>query len=620
MLAARAVAEELLRSGTAHVAIAPGSRSGPLALACAAAFGDRVSVHADERSAAFFALGMARWMQAPAAALCTSGTAVANLLPAAVEADRARVPLLLLTADRPPELRGCGAPQTIDQAGLFAPFARASIELPVPEPTAPVLRATRAAMGRAVAATRGALPGPVHVNAPFREPLDPRPVEADAAPIGALAASDPLAYLGREGRPFAPALDARPAALEGAATIRLADALAHARRPLLVCGPDAASGPEEALALLSLARAAGAPLLADPLSGLRSVGVVSDNVMPAYDAVLRSERAADALLPDVVVLAGGAPVSRALARFLERSAAAGARHLAIDPGGRGEDPLHLGTEHLAGDLRALCRAATTSGRDAGAELDHWRRADAAARASLEASTAPPAAFFEGHVVKALEAALPDGALLFVGNSTPLRSSDTFLGLAEPFMRASAGEPRARLRILANRGASGIDGVVSSALGACLASGLPGALLVGDLSLLHDMGGLLAARRRAIPLAIVVVQNDGGAIFDHLPARAATPGAAFEALFTTPHGVTFAPLAALMGLPYHAVDGTAADAGPRLDAALSRALSHGTASIIEVALPRERSVRLHKRAWEAASRAAERAIASPAPPVPEEACA
>ncbi|HEX3159991.1 MAG TPA: 2-succinyl-5-enolpyruvyl-6-hydroxy-3-cyclohexene-1-carboxylic-acid synthase, partial [Gemmatimonadaceae bacterium] len=311
-----AFVDELARAGVRHVCVAPGSRSTPLALTIAGHPALHTWVHLDERSAAFFALGMARALGAPVALLCTSGTAAANFLPAIVEARSAGVPLLVLTADRPPELRDVGAPQTIDQNGLFGVHAKWFVDVALPEATPALVRYARTLAGRAAALAAAAPAGPVHLNFPFREPLVPAPV----APPAGMSDGDELAWHGRpDGAPWVTVTHAR--ATPAPETVRwLAAQLRAARRPLLVCGPQ----PDPALAapLAALARALHAPLLADPLSQLRWGAHDRCAVIDRYDAALRDGATAAELVPDLVVRLGAPPTSRALQQYLQRHAAA----------------------------------------------------------------------------------------------------------------------------------------------------------------------------------------------------------------------------------------------------------------------------------------------------------
>lgn len=581
LLWSRALAEELARCGVRVVALAPGSRSGPLALACAETPGLRVFVHLDERAAAYFALGAARAGRAPAAVVTTSGTAAANLLPAAVEACYGRVPLVLLTADRPPELRGCGAPQTIHQVNLFGAHVRAAAELPVPEAHGPLLRALRATVCRMVAAATGDAPGPVHLNVPFREPLDPRPVPGDVP--ADLPTRDPLAFHGRPAEPFA-RCEAAAGADAGAAAGRLAARIRAAARGLLVVGPEDRT-PDLCAGVAALARATGYPVLADPCSPLRAGAPEGIHVLAAYDAFLRSDRFAAGHPPDLVVRLGAPPTSKSLTRYLERHLDTG--HVLVDAAGAIEDPSHLGPEVLRADPAALGHAVadalTAPVADARFVAD-FTRAETRARAALDAA-AQAGPWFEAGLVRLLDAALPAGTLLYAGSSMPIRELDSFL----------AARPRP-LRILANRGANGIDGVVASALGATAAAGGPGVALVGDLSLLHDSTALIAAHRDRIPLVIVVINNDGGGIFHYLPVR--EHAARFDQLFATPHGLDLRHLAELYGLPY------ARAAGDAFEPALRRALAAGGPALLEVPIDRAESARLHQRAWGAAVEAVE----------------
>lgn len=583
---AKAFVDELARAGIRHVCAAPGSRSTPLALTIATHPGLRTWMHLDERSAAYFALGMARTLGEPVALLCTSGTAAANFLPAVVEAHHAAVPLLVLTADRPPELRDVGAAQTIDQARLFGVHAKWFVDAGLPEATPAHLRYARTLACRAVALAAAAPAGVVHLNFPFREPLVPRPV----APPPSLDSADLRAWQGRpDGAPWVRVADAPPQA--DRETLRwLVQQLRNARRPLVVCGPQ----PDERLAppLASLAAAVGAPLLADPLSQLRWGPHERAAIVDRYDALLRDERVATALAPDLVLRFGAIPTSKPLLQYLERHAAA--TQVVVDAA-RWPEPLHVAAAVIHADPRSLCeRLHAELGVDvpvpAGTSgwLDAWRRADRAACAALVSCMTALAEPFEGSALAGIARAIPDGGTLFVSSSMPVRDLDAF----------APGDAR-RLRVLANRGANGIDGVVSSALGAAAvareAGGGPLVLAIGDLAFYHDMNGLLAAKRHALDATIVVLNNDGGGIFSFLPQAALREH--FETLFGTPHGLTFAPAAELYGATYRCATTT-----EELRAHVEAGIAGRGLHVVELRTDRARNVTLHREAWAAVSRA------------------
>ena len=581
-----AFVDELARVGVRHVCVAPGSRSTPLALTIADHPALRSWVHLDERSAGFFALGMARVLGAPVALLCTSGTAAANFLPAVVEARSAGVPLIVLTADRPPELRDVGAPQTIDQNRLFGAHAKWFVDVALPEATPDLVRYARTLAGRAAALAAAAPAGPVHLNFPFREPLVPVAAEAPAG----LSAGEALAWHGRpDGSPWVSVGDAPPQPAPETLR-RLAARLRAARRPLLVCGPQ----PDAALAepLAALARALGAPLLADPLSQTRWGAHELTVVIDSYDAALRHDPTAIALAPDVVLRLGAPPTSKPLQQFLQRHATAW--QVVVDAA-RWPDPALIAAEVVHADALALCeqlRSAISDG-DCSAERDWlatWRRVDDVAGAALAEYGAGVSEPFEGRALAEVAAAVPAGGTLVVSSSMPVRDLDAF----------AAGDARP-LRVLANRGANGIDGVISTALGAAAAAreqedgAGPLVLVIGDLAFYHDMNGLLAAKLHALDATIVVLNNDGGGIFSFLP-QAAHP-AHFERLFGTPHGLEFGPVAALYGARYHRAEGWDA-LREGVDAGLTGRGLH----IVEMRTDRARNVVLHREAWAAVARA------------------
>jgi 2-succinyl-5-enolpyruvyl-6-hydroxy-3-cyclohexene-1-carboxylate synthase len=528
----RAVVDELARGGVSAVCVAPGSRSTPLTVALAAHEDVRIFSHLDERSAAFFALGRARRTGEPTPVVTTSGTAAANLHPAVVEASQARVPFLALTADRPAELRDSGANQTVDQEKLYGSAVRFYADLPEPTAESRTLRSTRTKVARGLAAATGTPAGPVHLNCPFPKPLEPTPVEGDVP-----ADLDTLAAAGRPGEePFVRRSAGTPAL--GARDLRSLVETLDAERGLIVAGPADPPG-HDPEAFAALAAATGFPLLADPLSTLRYGGHVRTTpVCGAYDAYLNSAATADWPVPDVVLRVGASPTSKALRRYL---AEAGARQVLVDPAGEWREAEFAATDLVTADpSRLAARIAELSSPSADPGwVQRWEAADRVAREVHDEAVADGDAF-EGRVLATLADRAPDPSTLVVSNSMPVRDLDRF------------GPPSTtNLTVLGNRGASGIDGVVSTALGAGSATTDRLTLAVGDLTFYHDMNGLLALGRCDVDATIVLVDNDGGGIFHLLPVEGFDPP--FTDQFKTPHGLDFEPMADLYDLDFRTVD-------------------------------------------------------------------
>ena len=545
LLWARLFVDELARGGLREVVIAPGSRSTPLVFAFAECPAITVYSLLDERGAAFFALGLAQAVDRPVAILCTSGTAAANFLPAVVEAHYGRIPLLVLTADRSHELRDSGANQTVDQIRLFGNHALWSVDVAPPEadPPAVLLRSLRTLAARALAAADGMPKGAVHLNFPFRKPLEPVAEAMTPAPIPP-GPSD--------GGPSVQVLRAVQAPSE-TQIARLAEALQAAERPAVVCGPRCPAGDFPA-AVRALAERAGAALFADVLSGVRAGGVG----LAGYDTVLAGKPWPQP--PDAVVQFGAPPTSQALTDYL--NAASGPR-LTVTADGVWQDPDHLTTDWLWADPAALCCAAMEqlAQREPSAwQAAHRRAAQAARKALAEVRRGH---FFDGGAVAAVNEALPDGAQVFAASSLTIRNLDQFAALDRP------------LRVIGNRGASGIDGTVSSAFGLAAARpNTPTVLITGDLALYHDLNGLIAANRLGLKLITVVINNNGGGIFRRLPVAKYDPP--FEDLFVTPHGLTFEAAAEQFGLAYHRADDEA-----QIHAALAGALAGPRSALIEI---------------------------------------
>jgi len=564
---ARALVDEWARAGITEACLAPGSRSAPIALALAADDRIRVDVHLDERSASFFALGAAKASGHPAIVLCTSGTAAAHFHAAVLEAHHARVPLLACTADRPPELRDTGAGQTIDQQNLYGDAVRWFCDPGVPEDRRGVGAAWRSVAARAVAESLGPPAGPVHLNLPFREPLVPTGEPLVDAPGRA------------DGRPWTEFTQARR--LPDEATVeRLASAVRAAPRGLLVAGWGTGVQPATAA---RFARAAGWPVLADPISGLRT----GEHAISAYDALLRVPAFAEEHRPDLVVRVGAPPTSKVTNAV---ALAADVPQVLVDPDRAWLDPGRVAAEAVAVDDDALLAAGADrlDRPPARSEwLDRWLAADGTARRALDELLDGWEEPFEGRVARDVIDALPAGATLLVASSMPVRD-------VESFARSRAG-----LRFLANRGVNGIDGFVSTVLGAAVATSTgPVVSLLGDLCLVHDANGLLGAVDRGVDATFVVLDNNGGGIFSFLP-QAELPEH-FEALFGTPHGLDLTALAATHGLAAERVE-KASEVVPTLDAAIAA----GGVRLVIVPTDRADNVDRHRQAADAVERAISR---------------
>lgn len=629
-----AFVDELQRIGIHHAVICPGSRSTPLAISFASHPAMRIWMHVDERSAAFFALGLAKRLAQPVALLCTSGTAAANFLPAIVEAKLTHVPLLVLTSDRPHELRDNGAPQAIDQNRLYGTHVKWFVEVALPEATNAALRYVRTLASRAAALTQAVPTGPVHLNMPFREPLTPDPL-ADQ-PLPPPEQRDPVAWQGRpDNAPYTTVSDAPLGSLPHARIAQLAELVSTTPHGLIVVGPLFA--PALTDPLIHLAHRLGYPILADPLSQLRCGQHDRTLILSSYDAFLRLETFASHMAPQLVLRFGAMPTAKPLLLYLKRHAAT-CQQIVIDGQGGWEEPTQLATAMLHTDPTALCHAllaqlqeiapisvrsdhtasnpvepndiaqngavahpdsfeeqqnpvygtgnpcgCPSGGCPAGQEwLSTWLHTDHITRQALQTAIQKFSPPFEGRIFTELAELLPDTANLYVGNSMPVRDLDTFFW----------GHNRT-LRLIGNRGANGIDGVISSALGFSAASepDEPTVLVIGDLSFFHDQNGLLAARLHQLNLVIVLVNNDGGGIFSFLP-QAAHPQH-FEQLFGTPTGLDFRPIVQMYGGHFKR-----AESWPQFRQAITHGIVSGGLHIVEVATERTSNVQMHRQLWQA----------------------
>ena len=583
-----AFAARLVALGVTDAVISPGSRSTPLTLCFDAQPGIRTSIQLDERSAGFFALGLGRASGRPAVLVCTSGTAAANYLPAVVEASHAGIPLIVCTADRPPELRGWGAPQTIDQVGLYGTAVRWSIDLPVPDEAGPGAAAGWAEA--AVASASGRDPGPVHLNWPLREPLEP----VSNVPVSAASVAAAGAEQVDEDEGLAP-----PAELA-----QLAGIVAECERGVVVAGPWPGGGLNRERRWADSARRfsawAGWPLVGEPVTHVRG-GIREGDIRPQLgcvvataDHLLADEALGEALRPDAAVLVGRTATTKPVRLWLERTRP---RHvLLIDPEDRWKHAVFRLTGHVPASVQTLSSitagaAPPGRGRDGG-WLDTWSKLDRAARNAIGGAIDGDL-LLSALTARSLVDALPAHAVLVATNSLPVRDLDAFV-----FDTGS-------LICSANRGAAGIDGTASTALG--IAAADPSrtvALYTGDLALLHDLGGLAAAARLGLHLTAVCVDNDGGEIFSLLPVADRIPPQDFERLFRTPHGVDLCGLDGFAGIRAARVS-TATELGDAVRAVTSTRAPG--VDLLVVDIDREDDVAQRRALTAAAQQAARQAV-------------
>jgi 2-succinyl-5-enolpyruvyl-6-hydroxy-3-cyclohexene-1-carboxylate synthase len=565
---ASAMLEELARCGVRRAVVSPGSRSTPLAVALWREPGIEVTVVLDERSAGFFALGTALATGVPAVVLCTSGSAAANLHPSVVEADEASVPMIVLTADRPPELRDIGAGQTIDQLKLYGAAVRWFCEVGTHEADDDGLLHFRAVACRAYAAAEGdPRPGPVHLNVPWREPLAPIPIQ------GQVTATDRLALEGRGDAPLNAVAPAYPRAAEGLLD-RLAERMEACDRGLIVAGRQYETALAEPIS--ALAAAAGYPILAEPTSQLRRGPHDRSLVVSSYDHLAR-DRPAD-LEPQLILRVGDLPTSKPLRQWL--AAIEDLEQIVIDPVGEWREPTRrAGTVVRAqpiSTVRSLIERLTRLRPGASAIAGTpfaaaWLEADRAVCEAVDGRLERLEGLSEPGVWSSLGRALRDGDSVLAASSMPVRDLEAFLRPGPEGVRFAA-----------NRGANGIDGLVSTAAGLATGSGARTWAVLGDLALFHDLGGLAVARD--LPeLRLIVIDNSGGGIFHFLPQAEAMAQGEFEALLGTPAGLDPEAAAAMFGLTASL---------PESPAELDEALT-GEAQMIVVRTDRERNLELHR---------------------------
>lgn len=541
--------DEWARAGVTDAVVCPGSRSTPMALALAR--DDRIAlhVHHDERAAGFMALGIALASGRPAVVLTTSGTAAVELHPAVVEAHQARVPLIVCTADRPPELQGVGAPQTIDQVHLFGSAVRASFD---PGPPGDATRDMwRSMAAHAFIASTGIPPGPVQVNLQLRDPLVGGAVDV---PQGRRDGAPWHSRLSGTMSPDAAMLDALFDVCDG-------------RRGVIIAG----AGAGDVASVVAFAHLVGWPVLADPRSACR----ISDPaVVTHFDPLLRTGLA-DELVPDVVMQLGDHPASKVLSNWTARS---GATHVSVQPHGSITDPQRITALNLVVDPAHLCRGAAERGGWARSDdrwLACWSEAQRVAAVVISEVLGSYDELTEPGAARVLSEAMAPGSSLVVSSSMPVRDLEWYTAACEG------------VRVFSNRGANGIDGVVSTALGVAL-TGSPTAVLVGDVAFLHDSNALVGATHRGVDLTMVVVDNDGGGIFSFLPQAELVDRATFEKLFGTPHGVDLTALAAV-----HGVTATRVRTVGGLAGALADSVGAGGVHLVVVESDRELNLAVHR---------------------------
>lgn len=529
--------DEWIHSGVRHAVVAPGSRSTPLAVALANRSEIRLHLFHDERSASFAALGIGLATKSPAVLLCTSGTAAAHFHGAVVEAHQSNVPMIVCTADRPPELLDVGAPQTIDQSHLFGTAVRWFHDPGVPSTDA--ASSWRALASRTYGDSVGSRPGPVHLNLPFREPLLGIPQELPARNTTQLSRR------------------IHSSSVSETDVLPLFEVL-HGKRGVVMAGRGATSE------VLELAKALGWPVFADARSDLR---ICDENVLVAFDPILRSAKFADAHFPEVVLRVGEPAASKVTAQWLSRSEAI---TLQLQDTEMVIDPDHSASLTFVGNIaQAASVLASMVSSSVVGWLSDWSHAEVAAQKAIDSWTTSH--WSEPTNARVVTSSIPDGCNLLVSSSMPIRDVEWF------------GSVTPQAQVFSNRGTNGIDGVISTGIGIALGTGVPTTVLIGDIACLHDTNGLWALMQRDVDVKIVVTNNDGGSIFSFLPQATQVENSTFELLYGTPHGVSFEHLAMAHGVPF--VRATHADA-------VRSALQKSGTTLIEVPFDRSVNVSQH----------------------------
>ncbi|WP_156288547.1 2-succinyl-5-enolpyruvyl-6-hydroxy-3-cyclohexene-1-carboxylic-acid synthase [Oceanobacillus salinisoli] len=562
--------DELTKSGVMDVVISPGSRSTPLALTFTEHPAMKEWVLVDERSAAFFALGMAKQTGRPVVLVCTSGTAAANYFPAVVEAHYSRIPLIVLTADRPHELRDVGAPQAIEQINLYGEYVKWFHEMALPEATPQMLQYVRNNAARAVYMAGEGNPGVVHLNFPFREPLTPDfTIENIWEPVGVenWEQSSTFAYDGLK------QLNAYQLQL-------LVKKLENQERGLIVCGPQTDKNLAEAVS--ELAREWGVPVLADPLSQVRAGGHSIDHIIEGYDAFLRNKTIRGLLKPDFIIRFGAMPVSKPFLFYMKENN--DVMQFVVEKHAGYREPTGNTTEFIFSDPVNLCEdllAVADFEEEFDAEwLKYWQGMNHIAKKHLQGSSGE--SITEGEAIRSLFNVTPNDSYVYAANSMPIRDVDSFMMTTKN-----------QVTVLANRGANGIDGLISSGMGAA-ASGKPVTIVAGDLSFYHDMNGLLAAKQYNLNVTILLINNNGGGIFSFLPQS--NDKKHFETLFGTPLEMDFRYAAFMYGGKY----GVARTEGELKELLLTSYNQEGL-HVVEIKTDRKENVTWHRQIWSAIER-------------------
>ena len=558
--------DELIKSGVTDVVISPGSRSTPLALTFTEHPSIKEWVIIDERSAAFFAMGIAKQKNLPVALVCTSGTAAANYFPAIVEAHYSRVPLIVLTADRPHELRDVGAPQAIEQTKLYGDYAKWFHEMALPEGSLEMLHYARNKAARSVYMAHEGNPGPVHLNFPFREPLSP---DFSLENLWDIPTGE------QHTKSVNPELDGTKR-LAKQQVQSLVQKLGNGQRGVIVCGPQ--TDPTFASAITELASMWGLPILADPLSQVRTGSHHKDQVIESYDAFLRNKSIRAQLKPDYIIRFGAMPVSKTYLFYVKEHK--DQEQYVVENYTGYREPTGNVTEFIFADPVILCEdliaESATIDVDTG-WLNIWQEMNSISKKHLLSNK--ETAITEGEAVRGLCEVIPEESTLYVGNSMAIRDVDSFLMTTHK-----------HISILANRGANGIDGMVSSGVGAATA-GKPVTLLLGDLSFFHDMNGLLAAKHYKLNITILLINNNGGGIFSFLSQS--NDKKHFEALFGTPMDIEFEKAITMYGGKY--AQATTED---HLKELLYTSYQNNGLTVIEVKTDRTENVEWHRAKWQA----------------------